>query len=138
MADARMPMSFYELARTVLPAEQEVGPQGGRSPIGRYRVLKVIWFVLVTGCRWKDLPRELGCCGETARTRLQAWEQAGIWDELHKMLLTKLRQANELHAETAIIDSTQVRAFGGGDKSGPSPVDRLKKGRNTPFHPRER
>jgi transposase len=128
MADARMPEAFYELARPMLPAERESGPQGGRPLIGHYSVLKVIWFVLVTGCRWKDVPRELGCCGETARTRLQAWERAGIWDELHKTLLTMLRQAGELHAETAIVDSTQVRAFGGGDQTGPSPVDRRKKG----------
>lgn len=128
MADARMPKVFYELARPMLPAERESGPQGGRPPIGHDSVLKVIWFVLVTGCRWKDVPQEMGCCGETARTRLQAWERAGIWDQLHKLLLTMLRQANELHAETAIIDSTQVRAFGGGDATGPSPVDRRKKG----------
>ena len=128
MADARMPDRFYELARTLLPAEQEVGAQGGRPPVGQYIVLKVFWFVLVTGCRWKDVPRELGCCGETARTRLQTWERAGIWDQLHRLLLTMLREANELHAEIAIIDSTQVRAFGGGDETGPSPVDRRKKG----------
>lgn len=128
MADACMPERFYELAQAVLPVEQEVGPQGGRPRVGHYTVLKVIWFVLVTGCRWKDVPREMGCCGETARMRLQAWERAGIWDGLHKMLLTMLRQAHELHAETAIIDSTQVRAFGGGAETGPSPVDRRKKG----------
>lgn len=128
MADACMPESFYEMACVLLPAEQEVGPHGGRPRVGHYTVLKVIWFVLVTGCRWKDVPRELGCCGETARTRLQAWERAGIWDALHQMLLTKLQQSNQLHAEMAIIDSTQVRAFGGGDQTGPSPVDRRKKG----------
>jgi transposase len=128
MADARMPEAFYELARPLLPTERERGPQGGRPPIEHYTVLKVIWFVLVTGCRWKDVPREMGCCGETARTRLQAWERAGLWEGLHKLLLIMLRQANELHAETAIIDSTQVRAFGGGDATGPSPVDRRKKG----------
>jgi transposase len=128
MADARMPEKFYELARPLLPAERESGPQGGRPPIRHYTVLKVIWFVLVTGCRWKDVPREMGCCGETARLRLQAWEGAGIWGGLHKLLLTMLRQANELHAETAIIDSTLTRAFGGGDATGPSPVDRRKKG----------
>ena len=54
-------------------------PQGGRPPKSHRTVLKVIWFVLVTGCRWKDVPQEMGCCGETARTRLQAWERAGIW-----------------------------------------------------------
>jgi len=128
MADARMPEKFYEMARPLLPLEREPGPQGGRRPIGHYNVLKVIWFVLVTGCRWKDVPKEMGCCGETARTRLQTWERAGIWDQLHIQLLTMLRRENELHLETAIIDSTQVRAFGGGEATGPSPVDRRKKG----------
>lgn len=128
MADARMPEKFYELAQPLLPPEREPGPEGGRRSIGHYHVLKVIWFVLVTGCRWKDVPQEMGCCGETARTRLQAWERGGIWDRLHMLLLTMLRHENELHAETAIIDSTQVRAFGGGDVTGPSPVDRRKKG----------
>jgi transposase len=123
-----MPEAFYELARPLLPVERERGPQGGRPPTEHYIVLKVIWFVLVTGCRWKDVPKEIGCCGETARTRLQAWERAGIWSGLHKLLLTMLRQANELHAETAIIDSTIARAFGGGAATGPSPVDRRKKG----------
>jgi transposase len=128
MADARMPEKFYELARPMLPVERQPGPKGGRPPIGHHTVLRVIWFVLVTGCRWKDVPEEMGCCGETARTRLQAWELADIWNQLHQLLLTMLRQENELHLETAIIDSTQVRAFGGGDATGPSPVDRRKKG----------
>lgn len=128
MADARMPERFYELACSFLPAEKEIGPRGGRPRTPHHTVLKVIWFVLVTGCRWKDVPQELGCCGETARTRLQAWERAGIWSQLHQLFLTMLNQQQELHLETAIIDSTQVRAFGGGDATGPSPVDRRKKG----------
>jgi transposase len=128
MADARMPEKCYELAAPLLPEQRDPGPQGGRRAIGHHSVLKVIWFVLVTGCRWKDVPQEMGCCGETARTRLQAWERAGIWDKLHMLLLTMLRQENELHLKTVIIDSTQVRAFGGGDATGPSPVDRRKKG----------
>lgn len=128
MADARMPERFYELAQPMLPAEKEVGPRGGRPRIGHHCVLKVIWFVLATGCRWKDVPHEMGCCGETARMRMQAWERAGLWSRLHQLLLTMLRKANELHLETVVIDSTQVRAFGGGDATGPSPVDRRKKG----------
>jgi len=123
-----MPEKFYELADPILPPEKEIGAEGGRPPTAHRIVLKVIWFVLVTGCRWKDVPQEMGCCGETARTRLQAWERAGIWGRLHHLLLTMLHQENELHLETAIIDSTQVRAFGGGEATGPSPVDRRKKG----------
>jgi len=128
MADACMPEKFYELARPMLPAEKEIGSKGGRPPTGHRTVLKVIWFVLVTGCRWKDVPQEMGCCGETARTRLQTWERAGFWNQLHHLFLTMLNHEKQLHVETAIIDSTQVRAFGGGDATGPSPVDRRKKG----------
>lgn len=128
MADACMPEEFYELAQPMLPPEKEMGPLGGRPAKSHHTVLKVIWFVLVTSCRWKDVPREMGCCGETARTRLQEWERAGIWVRLHHLLLTLLHRQNHLHLDTAIIDTTQVRAFGGGDATGPSPVDRRKKG----------
>lgn len=128
MADACMPETFYDLARPMLPAEKEIGPNGGRPPKSHYLVLKVIWFVLVTSCRWKDVPKEMGCCGETARTRLQAWERAGLWDQLHQLLLSLLNQEQQLHLETVIVDTTQVRAVGGGEATGPSPVDRRKKG----------
>lgn len=128
MADACMPERFFELARPILPPEKEIGRQGGRPPKPHHTVLKVIWFVLVTGCRWKDVPEEMGCCGETARTRLQVWEKAGIWDRLHRLLLTMLNHEKQLHLETVMVDTTQVRAFGGGESTGPSPVDRRKKG----------
>ena len=39
-----------------------------------------------------------------------------------------LNHEEQLHLESTIIDTTQVRAFGGGDASAPSPVDRRKKG----------
>jgi transposase len=128
MADACMPEKFYELASPMLPPQKQIGPHGGRPEKSHHIVLKVIWFVLVTGCRWKDVPQEIGCCGETARTRLQAWELAGIWDQLHRLFLTMLNHEKQLHLETAIVDTTLVRAFGGGDATGPSPVDRGKKG----------
>lgn len=128
MADARMPEEFYEAAYSMLPAEKEVGPLGGRPTIPHRNVLKVIWYVLVVGCRWKDVHRELGCCGETARRRMQQWEQQGIWSQLHQVLLRLLHANDKLELTTTIIDSTQVRAIGGGDKTGPSPVDRRKKG----------
>jgi hypothetical protein len=52
MADARLPDDFYDLVSHHLPPEQPVGPKGGRPRIGHRIALKVIWFVLVTGCRW--------------------------------------------------------------------------------------
>jgi transposase len=125
---ARMPDEFYDLVAHHLPPEQPVGPTGGRPRIRHRIALRVIWFILVTGNRWEDAPHELGCSGRTAHRRLQAWEEAGIWDRLHADLLRLLRKADKLDTGTAIVDSVIVRAFGGGEQTGPSPVDRRKTG----------
>lgn len=126
--DARLPDEMYEYAKDLLPPLREPGPQGGRRPIDHFTVLKVIWFVMTVGCRWKDVPSDLGCSGETARTRLRKWEELGIWNRLHEKLLTELNRRKALNTEIVIVDSSQIRAFGGGEETGPSPVDRRKKG----------
>ncbi len=111
-----------------LPPEQPVGPSGGRPRVGHRVAVRVIWFVLATGNRWEDVPPELGCSGRTAHRRLRAWEEAGIWDRLHADLLRLLRRADKLDTDVAIVDGVMVRAFGGGEDTGPSPVDRRKLG----------
>jgi transposase len=123
-----MPEKFYEELEPHLPPEQPVGRRGGRPRIGHRTVVKVIWYVLASGCRWEDVPLELGCSGRTAHRRLREWEELGLWDRLHAHLLALLRKAGELEHEVVVIDSVLVRAFGGGERSGPSPVDRRKAG----------
>src|SRR5918911_2802387 len=128
MASARMPDGFFETVAPHLPPEQPVGPRGGRPRIGHRVVVRVIWFVLTTGARWEDVPPELGCSGRTAHRRLRAWEEAGIWDRLHADLLAALKRAGKLDPDTVVVDGVTVRAFGGGEATGPSPVDRRRPG----------
>lgn len=128
MASTRMPDEFYDLVSHHLPPQQPVGPHGGRPRVVHHVVLKVIWYVLVAGCRWEDVPREMGCSGRTAQRRLRRWEELGIWDHLHADLLRLLRAADKLDPDVVIVDSVIVRAFGGGEATGPSPVDRRRKG----------
>jgi transposase len=123
-----MPDEFYELASHHVPPDQPVGPQGGRPRVAARIVMKVMGYVLTTGCRWEDVPRERGCSGRTAHRRLRAWEELGIWERWHADLLRLLRQADQLDPDLAIGDSVMVRAFGGGEETGPSPVDRRKLG----------
>jgi transposase len=126
MADARKPDEFFDELSPLLPAEKPAGRRDGRPAIQHLIVVKVICFVLVTGCHWEDVSLELGCSGRTAHRRLQRWYDRGIWERLHLHFLTILRKAGILEAELAVIDSVLVRAFGGGDATGPSPVDRRK------------
>jgi len=128
MATAQMPAEFFDSLAHHLPPEQPVGPRGGRPRVGHFHVVRVLWFVLTTGARWEDVPSELGCSGRTAHRRLRGWEEAGIWDRFHADLLSLLKRAGKLDLKTVIIDGVTVRAFGGGEATGPSPVDRRKPG----------
>jgi transposase len=123
-----MPDAFFDLAAHHLPPERIADPAGGRPPIDNRSILRTLWFVLATGCRWEDVPAELGCSGRSAHRFLQLWEEMGCWDRLHADLLRLPRQAGKLDPDLVIIDAVMVRAFGGGDPTGPSPVDRRKKG----------
>ena len=101
----------------------------GRTPIDNRKALTGILFVLKTGINWEDLPVEMGCgCGMTCWRRLRDWTKAGVWPKLLEVLLAELNEADQIDWARAIIDSSFVRARGGGGKTGPSPVDRSKKG----------
>jgi transposase len=101
----------------------------GRKPIDDRKALTGILFVLKTGINWEDLPQEMGCgCGMTCWRRLRDWNEAGVWQKLHERLLAELHEADRIDWDRALIDSSFVRARGGGGRTGPSPVDRRKKG----------
>ncbi|MHC5560619.1 transposase [Kocuria sp. U4B] len=45
------------------------------------------WGVLVvlhTGCRWRDLPPELGGGREHTARRMRHRQEAGVWEKLHQ------------------------------------------------------
>ncbi len=130
MAKPLLPDALWERIKPLLPPPK---PRRfrypGRRPIGDRQALTGILFVLKTGINWEDLPQEMGCgCGMTCWRRLAAWTQAGVWAKLHEILLAELEGADQIDWSRAIIDSAHARARGGGEKTGPSPVDRRKKG----------
>jgi transposase len=89
-----MPDAFFDIAVHHWPPEPPVGPEGGRPPVSHRIVRNVLWFVLVSGCRWEDVPPQLGCSGMTAHRYLRRWEEMGVWDRWHvdlrRLLLARL------------------------------------------------
>lgn len=74
-----------------------------------------ILFVLHTGIQWEYLPKELGFgSGMTCWRRLRDWNEAGVWQQLHEVLLAELNAAPRLDWSRAVVDSSHVRAIKGG------------------------
>jgi transposase len=111
-----------------LPEPSSPGPNGGRPPIDNRTALEGILFVLKTGIQWEDLPSQFGCSGMTCWRRLRDWQELGVWDSLHRSLLSELRASDKIDWERAVIDSASLRSVGGGEKTGPNPTDRRKLG----------
>jgi transposase len=80
------------------------------------------------GCVCNSPCYRRGGPAKSASVELRAWEEAGIWDRLHTDLLAALKRAGKLDPDTVIVDGVTMRTFGGGEATGPSPVDRRKKG----------
>jgi transposase len=94
----------------------------GRKPVPDRAALNGIVFVLRTGLRWRDLPAEMGCgSGVTCWRRLRDWQEAGVWDRLHEVLLAELRAAGQIDLSRVVVDSSSVRAIGAGQKLGRTP-----------------
>lgn len=101
----------------------------GRKPLDPRKVLTGIIFVLKTGIPWEELPQEMGCgCGMTCWNYLKAWQEAGVWERLHEVLLAELNEADRIDWSRAAVDSGHARALGGGEKTGKNPTDRAKLG----------
>ncbi|MFD3666249.1 IS5 family transposase [Streptomyces sp. NPDC058659] len=119
-----------ELWSLIEPLLPEPVPKqvAGRPRVPDRQALCGILFVLHTGIQWEYLPQELGFgSGMTCWRRLAAWNDAGVWDQLHLVLLKKLRVAKKLDWSRAVIDSPR-QGSSTGPKSGPSPVDRARPG----------
>lgn len=109
---------LWERLEPLLPARQRRFRYPGRRPLDDRAVLSGILFVLQTGIAWEHLPQELGFgSGMTCWRRLRLWQEDGVWERLHVLLLSELHAAGELDWSRAVCDSSQIQAKRGATRS---------------------
>jgi transposase len=89
----------------------------GRPRADDRRTIEGVLYVLITGCRWQDLPREYGA-PTTVWRRLKRWGEEGIWERIWRAALAALDQRGELDWSMAFLDGSFVPAKKGGDGVG--------------------
>lgn len=95
----------WQIIQPLLPVRQGMG----RPRADDRQTLDAILFVLRSGCRWCDLPRELGS-STTAWRRLKAWEEQGVWENIWRGVLASLEAKEKLEWAQAFLDGSFVPA----------------------------
>jgi len=137
MAKEILSEELWEIIQPLLP---KLKPRRfmypGRKKVDDRKALTGILFVLITGIGWEYLPKEMGCgSGMTCWRRLRDWNEAGVWENLHKVLLQYLQKKEKNDWSRAIIDSSSARAVFGGSRQDQVPLTGEKMGVNTTFSP---
>jgi transposase len=81
----------------------------GRPRADDRRTINGILWVLRSGARWRDLPREFGT-PSTCHRRLQEWQDQGVWKHLWLTFLGALDQQGKLDWSQAFLDGSFVPA----------------------------
>ncbi|MDQ3521379.1 MAG: IS5 family transposase [Gemmatimonadota bacterium] len=105
MKDLKFTDDQWVILQPLLPPPARTG----RPRADDRRTLEAILFVLKTGCRWRDLPREYGA-PVTAWRRLRRWQEQGVWERVWRSMLSLLDAYGSLDWGTAFLDGSFVPA----------------------------
>lgn len=101
---------------------------GGRPPADRRQVMSGILYVLRTGCQWNALPTATYGSGKTAHSYFQKWTRAGVFRRMWKAGLVEYDELKGIAWKWQAADGAMTKAPLGGEKTGPNPTDRSKRG----------
>jgi transposase len=90
-------------------AEDLPSPAGGRPRIPSRPCLEGIVWILRSGARWKDLPKDFPS-PTTCWRRLNEWTKSGVFQKVWARLLRKLDGLGRVRWEEVIADGTFASA----------------------------
>ena len=96
----------WQYVRPLLPPPRK---GRGRPRADARKTLNGILYVLRTGCRWEDVPREYGSPPACWR-RLRRWEEDGTWEKIWRSLLSLLDEQGKIGWDKAFLDGSFVAA----------------------------
>ena len=102
-------MKFTELTDKQWEHDGTTSARTGRPRCNDRKTINGIIFVLVTGCRWDEMPERYGS-KSTAHLRLQRWQQKGIWKDILSCAIKFAHKAGKMNLQKISADSSSIPA----------------------------
>ena len=96
----------WNAIRVLLPKQRS--GRRGRPWADHRRTISGIFWILATGCPWRDLPKEFGAW-QTVFKRFRRWCRSGLWEKVWSKLINRLRKKKEL-GSLWMVDGSIIRA----------------------------
>jgi transposase len=124
----RIPDELWaELAPLLPPPKPH--PLGCHNPrVPDRDAMDAIFFVLRTGCQWNALNATGICSSSSAHRRFMEWAEAGVFAEFWRRGLLTYDEFVGIEWDWLAMDGAITKAPLGGEKTGPNPTDRAKRG----------
>jgi len=110
-------------------------PSGKPHPLGCHNprvpdrnAMNAILFVLRTGCQWNALNATGICKSSSAHRRFVEWTAAGVFERAWMQALSDYDEFVGVDWSWLSMDGAMTKAPLGGEKTGPNPTDRAKRG----------
>ncbi len=126
MRDTDLSAKDWKLIQPLLPRKK----RRGRGRVDDRRTINGILFVLKTGCRWQDMPREYGAPA-TCWLRLVTWQREGVWSRVLRVLLGQLGKRGRLKLSHGILDASFAPAKKGAVASVSPRLARAQSGKSS-------
>lgn len=78
----------------------------GRPPKDVRKVFEGILWILRSGARWRDLPKDFGVSASVCWKRLRLWEEHDVWLRLWRAFLSELDQRGKLDWDETFLDGS--------------------------------
>jgi transposase len=119
---------IWQQFKALLPEHRADHPLGCHRPrIPERTVFEKLVQVLVFGCAYHTIA-DASCSESTLRRRRDEWIELGLMEHLREICLDAYDRLIGLELSEVAVDCCTTKAPCGGERVGPSPVDRGKRG----------
>ena len=99
----------WTIIRPLLPKRWKNQP-GAQPRVCRRVILDAIFYILRTGCQWRQLPHDFPAWG-TVSSQFYRWRRGGVWERIHHALHARVRElaGRNTRPTAGSIDSQSVK-----------------------------